>query len=215
MSFRGWYEKKIMPRLITCACGQKEIDHLRAQIVPLAEGDVLEIGCGGGLNQRHYDHARLASFSGIDPNETLREDARLHANERGWETDIRDGVAEAIPFADARFDTVVCTYTLCSVSDQMRALGEMHRVLKPAGKLLYLEHGRAPDVGPAAWQRRIEPVWKHLAGNCHLTRQVGAAIRVAGFAVEPRGQGYLPNAPRFMGWMEWGVASKAAHQRGS
>ena len=98
MSFRGWYEKKIMPPLITCACGQKEIDHLRAQIVPLAEGDVLEIGCGGGLNQRHYDHARLASFSGIDPNETLREDARLHANERGWETDIRDGVAEAIPF---------------------------------------------------------------------------------------------------------------------
>ena len=210
MGIRSWYDRTIMPRVITCACGQKEIDRLRARVVPLAQGDILEIGCGGGLNQRHYDQARVTSFAGVDPSRELREAAVARAKSRGWETDIRDGVAENIPFSDDRFDTVVCTYTLCSVDDHARALGEIRRVLKPGGTLLFLEHGHAPDSGPAAWQRRIEPVWKNLAGNCHLTRPVGAALASAGFAVEPAGQGYLPHARRFLGWMEWGTARKGA-----
>jgi ubiquinone/menaquinone biosynthesis C-methylase UbiE len=209
MGLRGWYDRAVMPRLITCACGQKEIDHLRSCVVPEAQGKVLEIGCGGGLNQRHYVQSKVTQFAGIDPNKTLREDARARASARGWQADIRDGVAEAIPFPDAHFDTVVCTYTLCSVDDHAKAISEMRRVLKPDGRLLFLEHGRAPDAGPAAWQRRIEPVWKHLAGNCHLTRPIGSALRGAGFAVEPAGQGYLPKTPRFLGWMEWGAARKA------
>jgi ubiquinone/menaquinone biosynthesis C-methylase UbiE len=210
VGFRSWYDRTIMPRVITCACGQKEIDRLRAKVVPLAEGEILEIGCGGGLNQRHYDHAKVTSFSGVDPSDELREAAAVRARSRGWGADIRDGVAEDIPFPDERFDTVVCTYTLCSVDDHARAIREMRRVLKPGGRLLFLEHGHAPDAGPAAWQRRIEPVWKNLAGNCHLTRPIGAALASAGFAVEPAGQGYLPHAPRFLGWMEWGTARKAA-----
>jgi ubiquinone/menaquinone biosynthesis C-methylase UbiE len=210
MGIRSWYDRTVMPRLITCACGQKEIDRLRAKVVPLAEGDVLEIGCGGGLNQRHYDPARVTSFSGVDPSDELREAAVERAKSRGWDADIRSGVAEDIPFAQDRFDTVICTYTLCSVGDHARAIAEMRRVLKPGGRLLFLEHGKAPDAGPARWQRRIEPVWKNLAGNCHLARPIGTALSAAGFAVEPAGQGYLPHAPRFMGWMEWGTARKAA-----
>jgi SAM-dependent methyltransferase len=131
------------------------------------------------------------------------------ARAKGWETDIRHGVGEDIPFQDGSFDTVVCTYTLCSVADQPRAIAEMRRILRPGGQLLFLEHGRAPDSGPRKWQRRIEPVWKRLAGNCHLTRQVGAALRGGGFADEPLGQCYLPGAPRWAGWMEWGVGRKA------
>jgi SAM-dependent methyltransferase len=123
--------------------------------------------------------------------------------------DIRAGVAEDLPFATGSFDTVVCTYTLCSVEDPERVLAEVRRVLAPGGRLLFLEHGRAPDQAVARWQERIEPVWKPLAGGCHLTRPVGAALRAAGFAVEPLGQAYLRQAPKIMGWMEWGVARKA------
>ncbi|MBX7515348.1 class I SAM-dependent methyltransferase [Qipengyuania sp. GH38] len=198
-----------MPRMITLACGQKGIEDRRRQVVPLAEGHVFELGCGGGLNQPLYDPERVTSFAGIDPNEKLLDNARDKARERGWTADIREGVGEDIPFADSTFDTAVCTYTLCSVDDPARVLGELRRILKPGGRLLFLEHGRAPDASVAKWQDRIEPVWKPLAGGCHLTRPIGSALRGAGFEVEPLGQAYLDRAPKVMGWMEWGVARRA------
>ena len=210
MGLKHWYDRNIMPRLVTSACSQKAISRLRAGVIPLAEGSVLEIGCGGGLNQRFYERGRIKSFSGIDPSPELLEGARLIAGERGLQADLREGVAEDIPFPTSSFDTVVCTYTLCSVDDPTRAIAEMRRVLKPDGKLLFLEHGRAPEDSVARWQRRIEPVWKPLAGGCHLTRPIGGSLRAAGLSVEPLGQGYLPKAPRFMGWMEWGIARKSA-----
>jgi len=177
--------------------------------VPLAKGKVFELGCGGGLNQQFYDEAAVTGFSGIDPHAGLLEGARLRARERGWDTQILGGVGEDIPFASGRFDTVVCTYTLCSVDDPERVLSEIRRILKPGGRMLFLEHGRAPDADVLSWQQRIEPVWKRLAGGCHLTRPIGSALRGAGFDVEPLGQGYMPKTPRFAGWMEWGVARKA------
>ncbi|MEC7889877.1 MAG: class I SAM-dependent methyltransferase, partial [Pseudomonadota bacterium] len=122
---------------------------------------------------------------------------------------IRQGVGEDIPFPDGSFDTVVCTYTLCSVDDPTSVLSELRRILAQNGRLLFLEHGRAPDAAVARWQELIEPVWKPLAGGCHLTRPIGSALRAAGFAVEPLGQAYLKKAPKVMGWMEWGVARKA------
>ena len=208
MGLRNWYEEKLLSKFITAACGGEDISALRQQVVPLAEGAVFELGCGGGLNQRHYDRARVTSFAGIDPNHALLDGARARAAEVGWAADIRHGVGEAIPFADESFDTVVCTYTLCSVGDQARVTGEMRRILKPGGRLLYLEHGKAPDAGPAQWQRRIEPVWKRVMGNCHLSRAVGSALSGAGFAVDPIGQQYQENMPRWAGWMEWGVARR-------
>ena len=208
MAIARLYDAYVMPRLITLACGQKAIAKRRNEVVPLAEGRVFEIGCGGGLNQPLYDPARVTAFSGIDPHEKLLAGARAEAQKKGWTVDLRQGVGEAIPFPDGSFDTVVCTYTLCSVQDQGQVLSEMRRILRPGGRLLFLEHGRAPDAKVARWQDRIEPVWKPLAGGCHLTRPIGSALRGAGFAVEPIGQAYLPKAPKVMGWMEWGSARK-------
>lgn len=205
----NWWDRHVVPRMIRCACGQPGILDLRRKVVPLASGAVFELGCGGGINQPFYDAARVTAFAGLDPSPQLMADARAAAARRGWAADLVEGFGEAIPFADASFDTVVTTYTLCSVDDPARVLGELRRVLRPGGRLLFLEHGRAPDAGVAAWQRRIEPLWKRLMGGCHLTRPVADAVRDAGFAVIEREGRYLPGTPRFAGWMEWGVANKA------
>jgi SAM-dependent methyltransferase len=120
--------------------------------------------------------------------------------------DIQGGVGEAMPFESGRFDTVVPTFTLCSVADQAAVLGEIRRVLKPGGTALFLEHGGAPDAGVAKWQRRIEPLWKPIAGGCHLTRPVTDSVTAAGFRVPERHGRYMEKSPRFAGWVEWGVA---------
>lgn len=209
MGLKSWYDDHIVPRLITCACGQEGIEKRRKQVVPLASGRVFELGCGGGLNQQLYEAEKITGFAGIDPHEKLLEGARKRARHKGWETDIRAGVGEDIPFPAGTFDTVVCTYTLCSVEDPRRVISEMRRILKPGGQLLFLEHGRAPDPGVAKWQDRIEPIWKPMAGGCHLTRPIGSALRGGGFEVEPIGRAYLKMTPKPFGWMEWGIARKA------
>jgi ubiquinone/menaquinone biosynthesis C-methylase UbiE len=183
---------------------------MRAKVVPAARGAVLELGCGGGLNQAFYRPDEVSSYAGIDPSDKLLDFARAEAQRKGWVADIRQGVGEALQFSDASFDTVVCTYTLCSVDDPAQVLSEVRRVLKPGGRLLFLEHGLAPDAGVARWQGRLEPLWMPLMGNCHLTRPVTAAIAGAGFAIERPGHHYMPKMPRFAGWMEWGEGVKAA-----
>ncbi len=208
MGLKSWYEATIMPKLITCACSQGQVMKRRAAVVPRAHGDVFELGCGGGINHAFYDPAAITSYAGIDPHAGLLEGARAAAREKGWAADLRQGRGEAIPFADASFDCVVCTFTLCSVRDPRQVMAELRRILRPGGEALFLEHGRAPDAGVLRWQERIEPVWKHLAGGCHLTRQIAIALKGAGFAVETLGQDYTPQAPRFAGWMEWGIARK-------
>ncbi|WP_338302678.1 class I SAM-dependent methyltransferase [Erythrobacter sp. Dej080120_24] len=197
-----------MPQLIRCACGTGQVMKRRSYVVPRAQGDVFELGCGGGINHQFYDAASITSYAGIDPHEGLLDAARAAARDKGWPATLKQGVGEDIPFPDRSFDTVVCTFTLCSVEDQGQVLSEMLRILRPGGQALFLEHGRAPDADVARWQDRIEPVWKRLAGGCHLTRPIGSAFRGAGFEVEPLGQGYMPKAPRFAMWNEWGVARK-------
>lgn len=208
MELRTLYEEVILSRLIRCACGDPKIMALRAELVPLAEGRVFELGVGGGLNQQFYDPQRVSSFAGIDPGANLLDFARKAAREKGWEIDIRAGRGEDIPFADGSFDTVVSTYTLCSVDDQQQVLAELRRILRPGGRFLYLEHGRAPDAAPARWQRIIEPAWKRIMGNCHLTRPVAGAVSNAGFAIDPMGERYLAKMPKWVGWMEWGIGTK-------
>jgi len=208
MGLADWYEAHLMPRLIKCACGTGQVMKRRAAIVPLASGDVFELGCGGGINHEFFNKNAITSYSGIDPHDGLLESTKEAAEAKGWPADLRQGVGEDIPFVSNSFDTVVCTFTLCSVNDPARVLSEMQRILRPGGKALFLEHGRAPDPDVAKWQDRIEPVWKRLAGNCHLTRPIGSAFRGAGFEVEPLGQGYMPKAPKFAMWNEWGVARK-------
>lgn len=206
MSGESWYDRHVVPRIIRCACGAPAIMALRQKVVPLASGRVFEIGCGGGINQAFYDRARISAYCGMDPSRKGLDFARSAAAAKGWQVDMREGVGEAIPFPDASFDCVVCTFTLCSVADQRGTLDELRRVLKPGGRLLYAEHGRAPDAGVARWQDRIEPVWKRLAGGCHLTRPISAAIADAGFETRELGRRYVPKTPRFAGWVEWGEA---------
>lgn len=208
MGFANWWNAHAVPRLIRCACAGPVIMERRAEVVPLASGDVLEIGCGGGLNQRFYDTAQVRSFAGVDPGAKLLDYAREQAARKGWAADIREGVGEEIPFASESFDTAVCTFTLCSVDDPARVLAELRRVLRPGGRLLFLEHGAAPDASVARWQRRIEPLWVPTMGGCHLTRPVTQSVEAAGFAVTPIGARYAPRVPRFAGWMEWGVATR-------
>lgn len=210
MGVSEWWDRHGVPRVIRFACGMPAILKLRSQVVPLAQGSVFELGCGGGINQPFYRADAITSFAGIDPSGKLLDYARAEAAANGWAADIRHGFGEAIPFADNTFDTAVCTYTLCSVQDQAQVVRELRRILKPGGKLLFLEHGRAPDADVARWQERIEPYWKPLAGGCHLTRPITEAVRAGGFAIQPMGARYLPRTPRSIGWNEWGVAVKAS-----
>jgi ubiquinone/menaquinone biosynthesis C-methylase UbiE len=178
----------------------------RSRIVPQASGDVLELGCGGGINMAFYDPAKIKSFSGVDPSLALLERSREAAQAIGLTADIRGGVGEALPFDDASFDTVLITFTLCSVDDQQQVLSEMRRVLRPGGKALFLEHGAAPDADVQKWQRRIEPIWKRIGGNCHLTREISSAYEKAGFRIAQGDKGYMPKSPRPFSWIEWGEA---------
>jgi ubiquinone/menaquinone biosynthesis C-methylase UbiE len=202
----SFYERHVLPRFLGCACGSSPIMKQRAKIVPLATGRVLELGIGMGLNLGYYDPDRVESVIGVDPSPELRALAEAAPRHPQLAVSVAPGTAEALPFDADRFDTVVCTFTLCSVQAPQAALAETRRVLKPGGQLLFCEHGLAPDPGVALWQRRVEPVWKRLAGGCHLTRPVAAAIGNAGFALERVETMYLPRTPRIAGWNEWGVA---------
>ena len=202
----SWWERHGVPRLIKCACSQGQIMKLRSKVVPYARGHVLELGCGGGINMQFYRPGQIKSFSGVDPSPELLAMSVAAASAHGIEADIREGVGEAMPFASGSFDTVVTTFTLCSVANPAAVLGEIRRVLKPGGTALFLEHGAAPDAGVAKWQRRIEPVWKRIGGNCHLTRPIGDAYEKAGFAVDRQAAAYIPKSPRPFGWYEYGAA---------
>jgi ubiquinone/menaquinone biosynthesis C-methylase UbiE len=158
------------------------------------------------MNLVHYDSAHVTSVSGVDPSAELRAIAEKAPRAEGLKVDIQDGTAEALPFADASFDCVVCTFTLCSVASPPAALAEARRVLKPGGRFLFCEHGLAPDPKVAKWQAFIEPLWKRMAGGCHLTRPVGATIAAAGFTLTDLHSMYLPNTPKSVGWNEWGEA---------
>jgi ubiquinone/menaquinone biosynthesis C-methylase UbiE len=208
MGLANWWDQRIVPQIIRFGCAQKPIMELRREVVPLARGRVFELGCGGGINQKLYDRVQVTGFAGIDPSPRLLDYAREEAALKDWSADIRQGYGEEIPFEDESFDTVVCTFTLCSVNDHARTLSELRRVLKPGGTFLYAEHGRAPDPGVARWQERIEPAWSRLFCNCHLSRPVTPAIEQAGFAAEPIGRRYMAPGPKFAGWMEWGRAVK-------
>ena len=204
----NWWDRNVVPRLIGCACTQPAVMHDRAKVVPFASGDVLELGCGAP-NLDFYNRNNVRSLSGVDPSAELLAHAKLALASKGMTANFLLGIAEALPFANNSFDCVVTTFTLCSVQDPQAALSEAKRVLKPGGRLLFVEHGRAPDTDAAAWQRRLEPVWKRTAGGCHLTRPVTQAISDAGFVCNaPQGH-YMKRTPKWLGWVEWGEARLA------
>jgi ubiquinone/menaquinone biosynthesis C-methylase UbiE len=200
------YDRFILPKFLNLACGAKPIMKQRAKVVPKAEGRVLELGVGLGRNLAFYDPDKVTDLVGVDPSPELRALAMAAPRDPRLPVSIEAGSAESLPFEDKSFDTVVCTFTLCSVCGPPQALAEARRVLKPGGRFLFCEHGLAPDAEVVKWQRRVEPLWKRLAGGCHLTRPVASAIAGAGFRMETVETMYLPGTPRFAGWNEWGAA---------
>lgn len=202
----SFYEENILPHLIGFACGAKPITKQREKIVPAAEGRVLEIGMGAGPNLRFYDPAKVSHVWGLEPSIGMRRKAQSNVDASPVPVEFIDLPGEEIPLDDNSVDTVVLTYTLCTIPGAVEAVKGMKRVLKPGGKLLFSEHGAAPDEAVAKWQRRIEPIWKPIGGGCHLTRKIPDLIRQGGFEIEQMDMMYLPNTPRPMGFNYWGSA---------
>lgn len=204
----GWYERHLLPYLIDFACGIKPVRRQRRKVVPRAHGRVLEIGIGTGLNLEHYDKARLEKLVGLDPGVEMHRLARKRMDQAGLEVELVSLSAEQIPFEAASFDTVLVTYTLCTIPDPLAALREMRRVLKPGGELIFCEHGKAPDASVRRWQDRLTPAWSKLAGGCHLNRDIPALLAEAGFRCDDLETMYLPG-PRPLTFNYWGSARAA------
>ena len=190
------------------ACGSKPINYQREKIVPLAEGMVLDIGIGSGLNIPYYDKSKIDHLYGLDPSIELLNLAKSLAKKNELEIEFLECGAEAIPLPNDSIDTVVITYTLCTIPDTQLSNKEIMRVLKPNGKLLFCEHGLAPDINIAKWQKRINPIWNKIAGGCNLNRDIPKLIRSSGFKISNMEEMYLPSTPKFAGYNYWGVAKK-------
>jgi SAM-dependent methyltransferase len=183
------YERYLLPWLIHLAMRMKAAGAERARIVPLAAGTVVEIGVGSGLTFPYYG-SQVERLYALDPAAQLLRMARRAAPRGAMPVEWMEGQAEAMPLETGAADTVVTTWTLCSIADPMRALAEVRRVLRPAGRLLFIEHGWAPDPGVRAWQARLTPLWRRIAGGCHLDRPIETLLRTAGFDLETLTTGY-------------------------
>lgn len=201
----SWYEDRLLPRLTNLVCGARPATKQRRKIVPRAEGDVLEIGFGSGLNLPFYDSTKVGRVWGLEPSEGMRRLAEKRLRETEVDVELIDLPGEEIPLEDDSVDTVLVTYTLCTIPDVMPALAGMRRVLKPGGRLLYCEHGKALDEGVYKWQERLNPGWQRLAGGCNMHRDIPALLDESGFAVEDDNRMYIPGL-RVLSYNFWGVA---------
>lgn len=204
-SHGNWYEQHVLPYLIDFACGIKPVRRQRRKVVPLAQGQVLEIGMGTGLNLEYYDKTRIEKIVGLDPGLEMHHLAQKRVAKSGMTVELIGLSAEEIPFDASTFDTVVVTYTLCTIPDPVAALKEMRRVLKAGGKLIFCEHGLAPDPAVRRWQDRLTPLWSKIAGGCQLNRDIPALLQTAGFRSEDMETMYLPG-PRPLTYNYWGTA---------
>ncbi len=202
----SWYEDKILPRLINIACSNKPTRKQREKIVPRAAGDILEIGFGSGLNLPYYDRDKVRRIWGLEPSEGMRRIAAAPIKDSGLEIELIDLPGEEIPLDDNCVDTVLITYTLCTIPEVARALDGMRRVLKPDGQLLFCEHGKAPDAKVAKWQERLNPAWKKFAGGCNMNRDIPAILAAAGFDIQDDNRMYIPGL-KSLSYNYWGAAT--------
>lgn len=195
----SFYQDQILPLLIDLAMRQGRLAEYRGRVVPAAEGRVLEIGIGSGLNLPFYSR-NVECVIGLDPTPKLLSIARRRGRRHSSPVELVEGSAEAIPLDDSSVDTVVTTWTLCSIPDARRALDEMRRVLKPGGHLLFVEHGQAPEPNIRWWQDRLTPAWERVSGGCHLNRAIKTLVQDSGFRIEKLETGYMrgPNPMTFM-----------------
>jgi ubiquinone/menaquinone biosynthesis C-methylase UbiE len=201
----GFYAQYVLPRLINAAMKNKEVARLRAAWIPHARGEVLEVGIGSGLNLPFYS-SQVTRVYGVDPSVELQQMARKRIAAGSMDVEFLTQSAEdALPLANSSIDTVVMTWTLCSIPNASLALQQMKRVLKPDGRLIFIEHGYAPDPRAVAWQERLTPVWSRVTGGCHLDRKIDSLITAAGFRISEMKTCYLPG-PRPFTYMYQGSA---------
>lgn len=187
----SWYNEKILPHLIDHVSSIEPLMKQRERVVPLASGRVLEVGFGTGLNMAYYDRARVEKIFALDPFMRLRERTAERIARSGLDVQLVQAGAESIPFEDKTFDTVLMTYTLCSIPQPEEALSEIRRVLKTGGRLVFCEHGLAPEPNVRRWQHALNPCWKSISGGCHLDREVPALLKRASFGLEGLRTGYI------------------------
>jgi ubiquinone/menaquinone biosynthesis C-methylase UbiE len=202
----SFYSRYVLPHVLELAMRNKDLTRLRAEWVPKARGNVLEIGIGSGLNLRFYS-PEVQHLYGVDPSLEMQRIARKRMDGRREVEFLTQPADDRLPLADSSVDTVVSTWTLCTIPNALRALKEMRRVLRPDGQFIFIEHGRSPSAGVAGWQDRLTPMWKHIGGGCHLNRKIDESISAAGFRISELKTEYLPG-PRPLTYTYEGLAHK-------
>jgi ubiquinone/menaquinone biosynthesis C-methylase UbiE len=205
MKNMGLYDRFVLPKVIDWACKCKPTMRQREKVIPLATGEVLEIGIGSALNLPFYDKGKVKHLTGIDPSVEIWNINNIDPQDINIPFEFVEAFAEDIPADNNSFDTVVITYTLCTIKETAKALEEVKRVLKTSGKLIFCEHGKAPDKGTRRWQNFINPAWKRLGGGCNLNRDIPLIIEENGFKMDVMETMYIP------GWKPasfnyWGTA---------
>lgn len=207
------YDRYLLPRVVHFTCSRNPNMRQRAKVVPAASGDVLEVGFGSGLNLPFYDGSEVHHLWALDPSQEMWALAQASAQRAPFPVEFLKAPAEDVPIPDRTVDTVVLTYTLCTLPDVPRALAEVARVLRPGGLLLFCEHGLAPDEGTRRWQHRLNPLWKRFSGGCQLNRDIPALLHEGGFQATEISAMYIP------GWKPasfnyWGKAISSSPSSG-
>ena len=204
----GFWENRIVPRLIDAGCSTGPILKQREKVVPAAKGRILEVGMGSAINLPFYDVDKVEMVWGLEPSEGMRRKAEPRLANAPFPVEWLGLPGEEIPLDDNSADTVLLTFTLCTIPDFAKALAQMRRVLKPGGQLLFAEHGAAPDENVRKWQDRVNPLWKRLAGGCNINREMPRLIEEAGFKIESLESMYLPGTPKVAAFQYWGHATE-------
>ena len=202
----NFYEKYILPLLIHWSCSTKQIMNQRKKVVPIAKGTVLEIGIGTGLNLPFYNLNNINKIIGLEPSKKMHFKAKEAAKINNINLELIDLYAEDIPLEENSVDTIVITYTLCSINKIGDALKEFRRVLKSDGTFIFCEHGKSPDENVLKWQNRINPYWKQIAGGCNLNKNIPEILKQNEFEIENLKTMYLPSTPKIFGYNYWGTA---------
>jgi len=201
------YENYVLPKMLDCCCSTKPISYQRKKIVPEASGTILEIGIGSGLNIPYYQKSKINKVIGLEPSEQLCKMAKKTADDNNFSIDFLVNGAEEIELPSNSIDTILLTYTLCSIPEPYLALKEIMRVMKSDGRILFCEHGIAPDEVVQKWQNRINPLWGKLFGGCNINRDIPNILKNGGFKINSLDKMYLPSTPKIVGYNYWGEAS--------
>mgnify|MGYP001273905723 FL=1 len=202
----SFYEKKILPKVLDLLCGSSPINYQRKKIVPKVSGNVLEIGIGSGLNLPHYNVSNISNITALDPAEELTDIAKKRISELDLDIDVINCGAEEIPLESKSFDSILVTYTLCSIENLDDSMKEIRRVIKDDGTLFFCEHGIAPDLKTKNWQNRINPIWKRLMGGCNINRDIPEIISNSKLEIVDLETMFLPGTARIAGFNYWGTA---------